>query len=135
MRFVLLLLPSLAFGQSLNHDVTQANIHTTICVPGWTKTVRPSVAYTNGVKRAKLLMIGRKPSDAPHYELDHAIPLALGGHPTSSENLHLQPWAGPRGARAKDVVEARMHRYVCAGKVDLLTAQLCMADDWQGCPK
>jgi hypothetical protein len=34
-----------------NREVTQNNIQDTICVPGWTKTVRPPVSYTNAVKR------------------------------------------------------------------------------------
>lgn len=36
---------------ALNPDVTQNRIAQTICVPGYTKTVRPSTTYTNGVKR------------------------------------------------------------------------------------
>ena len=34
----------------LNRDVTQENIKQTICVPGWTRTVRPAVEYTNALK-------------------------------------------------------------------------------------
>ena len=130
----MLLLPSLAFGQALNPAVRQSNIEATICTPGWTATVRPPLRLTQKIKREKLAMIGRTPKDARRYELDHVIPLALGGHPSASDNLRLQPWEGPRGARAKDVVERRMQRAVCTGRIDLLAAQLCMADDWQGCP-
>jgi hypothetical protein len=35
---------------SYNPDVTQSNIHSTICVSGWTDTVRPSTSYTNPLK-------------------------------------------------------------------------------------
>ena len=31
----------------LNPDVTQANIDSTICVHGWTRTIRPPTSYTN----------------------------------------------------------------------------------------
>ncbi len=31
-------------------DVTQASISTTICVPGWTASVRPSSNFAQGVK-------------------------------------------------------------------------------------
>lgn len=31
-----------------NPDVTQATIDKTICVPGWTKTIRPPASYTKG---------------------------------------------------------------------------------------
>ena len=34
----------------LNPNVTQATIGSTICVPGWTRTVRPPVEYTNALK-------------------------------------------------------------------------------------
>ena len=30
--------------------------------------------------------------DAPKYELDHIIPLCLGGSPTDPSNLQLKPW-------------------------------------------
>jgi hypothetical protein len=84
---------------AINDDVTQANIQQTICVPGWTATVvRPSTSYTNGL-RAKLLRDQGLPQvDAAKYELDHLIPLALGGHPRKPENLWLQPWDGEWGA-------------------------------------
>ena len=34
----------------LNPDVTQETIQQTVCVTGYTATVRPAVNYTNGVK-------------------------------------------------------------------------------------
>src|SRR5581483_3255450 len=34
----------------LDPDVTQATIHSTICVRGWTSTIRPPVEYTNELK-------------------------------------------------------------------------------------
>lgn len=34
--------------------VTQDNIDRTICVPGYTRTVRPPAAYTNRIKREEL---------------------------------------------------------------------------------
>ena len=33
-----------------NPDVTQDNINNTICVSGWTKTIRPTTKYTNDLK-------------------------------------------------------------------------------------
>ena len=35
---------------ALNPDVTQVNIHSTICVPGWTATIRPPPDYTDALK-------------------------------------------------------------------------------------
>ena len=79
---------------ALNVDVSQTTIHQTICVPGWTATVRPSTSYTNGVKLKLLREQGMAPSDASRYELDHHVPLALGGHPRDPRNLWLQLWDG-----------------------------------------
>jgi hypothetical protein len=33
----------------VNPDVTQANIGSTICRHGWTRTIRPPVEYTNAL--------------------------------------------------------------------------------------
>src|SRR5260221_14592499 len=41
-----------------NPGVTQANIHQTICVQGWTKTVRPPVDYTSQLKREQMRAYG-----------------------------------------------------------------------------
>jgi len=39
---------------ALNPSVTQANIHSTICVPGYTKTIRPPASYTTALKIRQL---------------------------------------------------------------------------------
>lgn len=122
-----------AGAQVVNPDVKQSNIKATICVPGWTKTIRPSSSYTNKLK--KTLVEATRADDAVEdYELDHVIPLAVGGHPTDIDNLKLQPWDGPDGAHAKDVVEVRMKRLVCAGRISLKKAQACFINDWTTCP-
>jgi len=76
-------------GMALNPDVHQDTIANTICVPGYTKTVRPATSYTNGVKRKLLREAGIDESHMPEYELDHIVPLGLGGHPRSLDNLML----------------------------------------------
>ena len=53
----------------LNPDVTEDTIKQTICAPGYTKTVRPSSTYTNGVKAKLLREIGLDNSSMPNYEL------------------------------------------------------------------
>ena len=65
----------------LNTDVTQDTIQKTVCVPGYTATVRPSTSFTKGVKVKLLREQGVPTSPAPEFELDHHVPLALGGHP------------------------------------------------------
>ncbi len=118
---------------NLNSAVTQETIYKTICVPGWTSTVRPSVSYTNRVKRDKLFAIGRKATDMKFYELDHKIPLALGGATRDKENLQIQPWPE---AREKDKVEACLYRAVCRGRVSLDDARAQIWNNWRAtsCP-
>jgi hypothetical protein len=65
------------------------------------------------------------------YELDHAMPLAFGRHPTDLRNLALQPWDGP----AKDLVEARVERLICTGHSTLAQGQLCFVDGWKTCSR
>lgn len=113
-------LHALALVMALNADVTPSNIHSTICVRGWSASLRPQVRYTQALKRAQLPM-GAKPWD---FEEDHIIPICLGGHPTDPQNLRPQPWAQ---ARAKDREEARLCKAVCADRMGLREAQNRMA--------
>src|SRR5690349_18241184 len=56
--------------------VTQATIHATICVSGWTKTVRPPASYTDRLKVQQLAADSRYTDHNPaHFEEDHLIPL------------------------------------------------------------
>lgn len=100
---------------ALNPGVTQANIRITVCVPGWTKTVRPPVAFTDAIKRRRMAA-GHLPGRAEDYELDHWIPLELGGAPRDERNLVMQDWSM---ARLKDAEETRLHRLVCEGRMTL----------------
>ena len=58
-----------------------------------------------------------------------------GGHPRALDNFMLQKWAGKDGALAKDRLEPRLKRLVCAGKLDLPIAQHCIYDNWQACAR
>lgn len=121
-----------------NPLVTQANISRTICVPNWTKTVRPPATYTNRLKLAQLRDGPYKAASSVNprlYEEDHLISIELGGHPRDPKNLWPQLWDGAAGAHTKDVLENRLHRLVCARKVTLDEAQKCIASDWQACAK
>src|SRR5262249_32073059 len=105
-----------------NPVVTQATIHSTICAPGWTKTIRPSTAYTNLLKTSQMREYGLTGSPAD-YEEDHLIPLSAGGAPSDSRNLWPQLWNGANGAHRKDVDEARIHHDICAGRITLAEGQ------------
>ena len=109
--------------------VTQENVRETICISGWTKTVRPPERFTNGIK---MRMVSAKADDssASDYELDHFIPLELGGCPDCEANLWLEPYQPEPGAHQKDRVENYLHRRVCSGAITLQQAQQQIAGDW-----
>ena len=103
----------------LNSDVTQATIGSTICVPGWTRTVRPPTDYTNALKLRQMRLYGETGS-ASAYQEDHLISLELGGHPTDPRNLWPEPY--PRAAQV-DTIENDLNRQVCDGSLTLAEAQ------------
>jgi len=115
---------------ALNPEVTQANIHETICVKGWTKTVRPPVQESTRIKRELMRESGVR--GARSFELDHLIPLELGGAPRDARNLWLQPRQGQWSADRKDELENVLHRLVCQRKdpLPLGQAQQAIAHDW-----
>jgi hypothetical protein len=117
----------------LNPDVTENTVRQTICVPGYTEAVRPSSSYTNGIKAKLLRDAGLNESSMSEYELDHIVPLALGGHPRKLADLTLQPWEGEHGAWRKDLLERRPQILVCRGELKLNEAQVCIAEDWEAC--
>ena len=104
----------------LNPDVTQANIKSTICVHGWTKTIRPPTSYTNDLKERQMreYRVGGSLSD---YQEDHLISLELGGHPTDPRNLWPEPY--PRASEV-DSIENELNAQVCSGDRSLESAQL-----------
>ena len=117
---------------AINTNVTQANIYETICVRGWTRTVRPPEDYTYRLKREQLRDWGYSDQQSRDYEEDHLIPLELGGSPTSPRNLWPEPQRGLWGAHLKDRLESYLHEEVCAGRIHLDEAQKEIAADWIG---
>jgi hypothetical protein len=63
------------------------------------------------------------------FEVDHLIPLELGGNNTI-ENLWAEPANPKPGFRQKDRVENYLHKQVCAGAMTLDAAQRVIATDW-----
>lgn len=118
---------------AVNPDVTPATIGATICVAGWTRTVRPPVSYTNALKRRQIAEYGYADTNPADYEEDHLIPLELGGAPRDPRNLWPEPRydAGGGTAAGKDEVENALKRKVCAGLMPLAAARTIMAVDWR----
>ncbi|MET7980088.1 hypothetical protein ABZW44_45395 [Streptomyces mirabilis] len=83
---------------SYNPNVTQSNIHSTICVSGWTDTVRPPTSYTNPLKAQGIIDYGYSDTNMSDYEEDHLVPLELGGAPRDPGNLWPEPHYGAKTA-------------------------------------
>jgi len=103
----------------LNPEVTQATIASTICIRGWTKTIRPSSDYTSRLKLEQLRAYGLR-GRPTEFQEDHLISLELGGHPTDPRNLWPEPYP-----RASDVdrIENELNDAVCSGRLTLADAQ------------
>jgi hypothetical protein len=64
-----------------------------------------------------------------NFEIDHLIPLELGGS-NELTTLWPQPFSPHPGAREKDVLENFFHRQVCSGQMSMRAAQHAIAQDW-----
>lgn len=119
-----------------NPDVKQATIDRTICVPGWSESVRPSESVTEPQKRLAIAAYGFYDGHLlSRYELDHLISISLGGALDSPRNLwpeadypHVS--ASSFYLNPKDVLEDRLHTLVCEHRMPLAVAQRLIATDW-----
>lgn len=106
--------------------VSQANIATTICRVGYTRTVRNVSSRQRAIVFAKYHV---KQKDRSKYVIDHLIPLELGGS-NAVANLWPELKKGDRRGSTKDTVENKLHTLVCAGQVQLADAQRAIARRW-----
>ena len=89
----------------LNPSVTPETIQSTICVAGWTATIRPSASYTSQLKLQQMQVEGLL-GMASDYEEDHRLPLELGGAPSDPMNLSPEARIGaPNNSYTKDQAE------------------------------
>ena len=104
------------------------------------EAARPSSADKARVYRAYHLDY---PQPTGKYELDHLIPIELGGAPNDPANEWPEPntTVDPAAIKRwgfspafihnpKDLLEAVLHREVCDGRVPLGEAQQAIASDW-----
>jgi hypothetical protein len=109
---------------AIDPAVTQANIGSTICRPGYTTTVRPPESQTE-----KFKWDVAEPAYGQHGlsgELDHLVPLELGGA-NDARNLWVETGSIPN---PKDAVEDALNQAVCDGKIKLRDAQAAIAQNW-----
>jgi hypothetical protein len=114
---------------AIDPNVTQENIADTICVPGYTQTVRPPVSYTEPLK-IKLMQFYGFSDSLSNYELDHLIPLEIGGAPSDVKNLWPEARYGEPNSLEKDGIENYLHDQVCSGAMSLSAAQKEIATNW-----
>jgi hypothetical protein len=98
-----------------------------ICKPGYTKTVRHTSAE---LKDEVFIEYGIDPRNGAAYEIDHLIPLELGGADVRNnlwpESMDTKPW----NAQVKDRLENYLHAEICAGRILIEQAQHEIAEDW-----
>jgi hypothetical protein len=117
---------------AINLDVTQQNIEKTICVMGYTKTIRPPSEYTSNLKRRQIKEYGYSDHNMRDFEEDHLVSLEIGGAPQDAKNLWPEPnhvqygW----GSKAKDQLENKLHELVCNHEITLAKAQHDEATNW-----
>lgn len=110
----------------LNPAVTPGTLGATVCVSGWTATVRPPTSWTDKLRDADT-PAGVRPLDG---ELDHLVSIEDGGAPADARNLWWMAYHDRYGARVKDVLETRVKRLLCAGKISLDDARAALAPNW-----
>ena len=100
-----------------------------LCTPGYARAVRDVPVE---VKREVYAEYGITDHEPGEYEIDHLISLELGGS-NSIKNLWPQSYkTQPWNAHVKDALEDELHRLVCAGQLDLKTAQHDISTHWIG---
>jgi len=104
-------------------DILETNI-TIICTVGYTATVRD---VPLSVRKYVFQEYGKEyPQLFGTYEVDHFIPLELGGS-NDITNLWFEP---APGYKLKDKVENWLHDQVCKHGMNISEAQNIIVDDW-----
>ncbi|MGH6981863.1 MAG: hypothetical protein ACREFC_11705 [Stellaceae bacterium] len=96
-----------------------------LCEPGYARAQR----HTSRALKLAIYAAYQVAPDSSRYEIDHLIPLALGGADVAA-NLWPQRY-GDGNAAEKDQLEKFLRREVCAGKIPLHVAQAEIASDWR----
>lgn len=115
---------------AIDPNITQDNVYSTVCVKGYTKTVRPPASYTNKLKKKQIREYGYDDTNPKHYEEYHLIPLSIGGNPRDPKNLWPEPRKSEWSASKKDQLEFVIYKMVCSNEISLKEAQEKMAGNW-----
>ena len=97
-----------------------------VCEKGYSKTVR----HTSGKLKARIYAEYGLNRRSGHYEIDHLIPLSVGGADVAAnlwpESYDTSPW----NAYVKDRLELKLHKLVCDGSLDIAEAQQAFTGNW-----
>ncbi len=113
--------PSLTTGAVLTTDAS------TLCTPGYASGVRDVSTATKEQVYAEYGVSYPQPLGA--YEVDHFIPLEIGGS-NDLTNLWLEPATPTPGFHQKDQFENFEHGQMCNGTISVAEAQSRMDSDW-----
>jgi hypothetical protein len=114
--------PVLTPGAVVNVDVE------TLCHVGYAASARH---YDRELRNHVFASYGLIAVDRRDYEIDHLLPLSLGGAPDDPRNLWPESRRSePFNAEVKDTLEDVLHREVCAGRMPLKEAQEAIRTDW-----
>jgi hypothetical protein len=98
-----------------------------VCTTGWASAHRHVTAAQYHEVYAAYGIPYPEPSGT--YELDHLIPLELGGD-NANANLWPEPASPTPGYHQKDDLENALHHLVCSGQLALAVAQHSIAVNW-----
>jgi hypothetical protein len=124
--------PNLTPGAT-DPEVTEANIKESICKVThftWTEGHAPPASYLENLAQEQIKQYGYTDTVIKHYQMDHLIPLSLGGHPTDPKNIWPQLLLAKWSARRKDYLEEVLHDKVCKGELGLKEAQDLFRTNW-----
>lgn len=97
-----------------------------ICQPGYSRTVR----HTSQALKHKVYIEYGIDKDLGNYEIDHLIPLGIGGADVRNnlwpESQDTSPW----NAELKDQLEHSLHAEICASRIQITDAQKAISTDW-----
>ena len=113
--------PSFTPGVVLTTDAA------TICATGYASSVRNVSVTTKKQVYAEYGLSYPQPTGS--YEVDHFIPLEIGGS-NDIKNLWPEPASPTPGFHQKDQFENFEHDQICSGKVTVQEAQSRMVSDW-----
>lgn len=122
------IVPSIALAQLPSYNTPGAKTKATeaqVCAPDYEASVKPIASF----QRNEALKRYGRDSTSFTGELDHLIPISLGGS-NEPDNLWPMPDNKEYGVAWKRELETTLHQMVCDKKITLKDAQNDIKKDW-----